>query len=263
MVMPKCPINFFVPTFTKGRNTEFTFNMYQTENKTEYFIADYSIEIEPYVNEYKNDRTVRFEHRAKFSDDYELEFEIYVEKSRFALEKVVKDYKAERTLKSPLRERKESPEGKPTGPIRRTSPPGEKKKLIRDPSQKSESKQSEKEQPVTELSENKASSKKGSVLSEKVEEKTEEKVEEAVAEKTEEKPKVTDLTVEDKKSEVVVPSEDAFVKKNKGSPSEASSKKQMPNLEVKFKPVGNATKGASEIRMNSSQRMSESAIIEN
>ena len=28
-----------------------------------------------------------------FSDDYELEYEIYVEKSRIALEKVVKEYK--------------------------------------------------------------------------------------------------------------------------------------------------------------------------
>jgi hypothetical protein len=34
---------------------------------------------------------------------------VYVEKSRFALEKVVKDFKVERSLKSPLRERKESP----------------------------------------------------------------------------------------------------------------------------------------------------------
>ena len=52
-----------------------------------------------------------------FSDDYELEYEIYVEKSRIALEKVVKEYKNERSLKSPLRER---PEEKPSAGIKKT-----------------------------------------------------------------------------------------------------------------------------------------------
>ncbi len=45
MVMPKCPLNFYVPNFSKGRGAEFAFNMFQTENKTEYFIAEYLIEV--------------------------------------------------------------------------------------------------------------------------------------------------------------------------------------------------------------------------
>ena len=38
-----------------------------------------------------------------FSDDYELEFEIYIEKTRFNLEKAVKEFKVERGQKSPLK----------------------------------------------------------------------------------------------------------------------------------------------------------------
>lgn len=72
MVMPKCPINFYVPNFTNGRNNQFVFNLYQTENKTEYFIAEHTIDIQEYVDDFRNERTVRFEHKASFSDDYEL-----------------------------------------------------------------------------------------------------------------------------------------------------------------------------------------------
>lgn len=60
MVMPKCPINFYTPTFNKNRKTEFQFKMFQYEENEEYFIADYNIDIEPYITEYKNNRTVRF-----------------------------------------------------------------------------------------------------------------------------------------------------------------------------------------------------------
>lgn len=49
MVMPKCPINFYTPTFNKNRKTEFQFQMYQYEENNEYFIADYIIDIEPYI----------------------------------------------------------------------------------------------------------------------------------------------------------------------------------------------------------------------
>lgn len=34
--------------------------MFQYEENEEYFIADYIIDIEPYINEYKTSRTVRF-----------------------------------------------------------------------------------------------------------------------------------------------------------------------------------------------------------
>ncbi len=50
MVMPKCPINFYTPTFNKNRKTEFQFQMYQYEENNEYFIADYIIDIEPYIS---------------------------------------------------------------------------------------------------------------------------------------------------------------------------------------------------------------------
>ena len=72
MVMPRCPLNFYVPSFNKNPEVEFLVNMYQTENHEEYFIADYSIPIEDYVKDYKKNRNVRFEHTVKFSEDYEL-----------------------------------------------------------------------------------------------------------------------------------------------------------------------------------------------
>ena len=142
MVMPKCPVNFYVPNYSKSRNIEFTFNMYQTENRTEYFIAEHQVNVEPYVSEFKQTRTVRFEHTTKFSDDYELEYEVYVEKSRIALEKVVREYKNERSLKSPLRER-------PPG----TVSPNNRRALTKEEPKKEESNPSEKErEEATELS---------------------------------------------------------------------------------------------------------------
>lgn len=60
MIIPKCPLNFYIPTFTKNRKTEFTLSMHQTEGGQEYFIGNYDIDIEPYINEFKNDKTVRF-----------------------------------------------------------------------------------------------------------------------------------------------------------------------------------------------------------
>lgn len=60
------------------------------------------------------------------SDEYELEFEIYVEKSRFALEKLVKNFKAERTMKSPQRNR--------PSPAKETQPLIRKQEEIQRPS---------------------------------------------------------------------------------------------------------------------------------
>jgi hypothetical protein len=45
MVMPKCPLNFYVQSFNKNRKTEFIFNLYQTENGAEYFIGEYAVDI--------------------------------------------------------------------------------------------------------------------------------------------------------------------------------------------------------------------------
>ena len=45
--------------------------------------------------------------KTQFSDDYELDFEIYIEKNRMALEKNIRENKTERINKSPLRKRKE------------------------------------------------------------------------------------------------------------------------------------------------------------
>lgn len=40
MIMPKCPINFYVPNFVKQRKIEFVFKMFQYEENQEYFIAE-------------------------------------------------------------------------------------------------------------------------------------------------------------------------------------------------------------------------------
>jgi hypothetical protein len=60
MVIPKCPLNFYVPSFNKARKTEFLFKMYQTEKNEEYDIGEYVVNVEPYIAEYKENRTVRF-----------------------------------------------------------------------------------------------------------------------------------------------------------------------------------------------------------
>ena len=33
MVLPRCPVNFYVPSYTRNKGAEFLFNMYQTENR--------------------------------------------------------------------------------------------------------------------------------------------------------------------------------------------------------------------------------------
>lgn len=45
--------------------------------------------------------------KSNFSEDYELEFEIYVDNNRVALEKNIRDHRQDRAIKSPLRTRKE------------------------------------------------------------------------------------------------------------------------------------------------------------
>jgi hypothetical protein len=74
MVMPKCPLNFYVPSFNKNKKVEFVLKLYQTENNEEYDLGEHVINIEPYVSEFRQDRTVRFELKSPFSEDYELEF---------------------------------------------------------------------------------------------------------------------------------------------------------------------------------------------
>jgi hypothetical protein len=59
------------------------------------------------VTSLKNDNVSRHELKSNFSDDYVLEFEIYVDNNRVALEKNIRDHRQERAIKSPLRNRKE------------------------------------------------------------------------------------------------------------------------------------------------------------
>ena len=48
-----------------------------------------------------------YELKANFSEDYDVDFEIYVDNNRVALEKNIRDHRQERAIKSPLRARKE------------------------------------------------------------------------------------------------------------------------------------------------------------
>ena len=65
------------------------------------------------VGQFKENNRVRHEFKVPFSDDYELEFEVYVERSRMALERTIRDNKTERINKSPLRARREESQSSP------------------------------------------------------------------------------------------------------------------------------------------------------
>ena len=59
------------------------------------------------IASFKDDNISRHELKSTFSEDYELEFEIYVDNNRVALEKNIRDHRQDRAVKSPLRVRKE------------------------------------------------------------------------------------------------------------------------------------------------------------
>lgn len=123
MAIPKSPLNFYIPNYNKDRKMAFSVHMFQNENKQDYFIGSTPIVIDEYVVGFQQERKVRFEESLHISEDYEFEYEVYMEKSRFALEKIVKEYKNERDLKSPLRERNAGPPAARQAPRSVTQPP--------------------------------------------------------------------------------------------------------------------------------------------
>ena len=90
MAIPKSPLNFYIPNYNKERKMAFSVHMFQKENNQDYFIGSTPVTIDEYVSGFRKERKVRFEESLRISDDYEFEYEVYMEKSRFALEKIVK-----------------------------------------------------------------------------------------------------------------------------------------------------------------------------
>ena len=107
-------MNFYLPSVPKGRKIEFALKAVQRENNTDYPLGDYSIDANALVSSFKDDNVSRHELKSMFSEDYELEFEIYVDNNRVALEKNIRDHRQDRAIKSPLRTRKEE-ESSPSG----------------------------------------------------------------------------------------------------------------------------------------------------
>ena len=107
MALNSCRLNFYLPTAPKGRKIDFTFRAIQRENNVDYPLGDYTIDAGALIDAFKNDNVSRHELKSNFSDDYVLEFEIYVDNNRVTLEKNIRSYKQDRAIKSPLRNRKE------------------------------------------------------------------------------------------------------------------------------------------------------------
>ncbi len=99
-------------------------------------MGEYSIDVSQLVEAFKQEKKVRHELKTFFSEDYELDFEIYVEKTRIALEKTIKEFQADRSGKSPAKVRPEISET-PT-----PNTPAEKYKPERDQESLSSSKKS-------------------------------------------------------------------------------------------------------------------------
>lgn len=70
---------------TRGRKVEFTLRMIQHEGNQDYELGDYQIDITSLIDQYKKENVSRHELKTNFSDDYDLEFEIYVDTNRVAL----------------------------------------------------------------------------------------------------------------------------------------------------------------------------------
>lgn len=56
-------------------------------------MGEFRINTEELVTAFKDGNTVRHELKTQFSDDYELDFEVYIEKNRMALEKNIRENK--------------------------------------------------------------------------------------------------------------------------------------------------------------------------
>jgi hypothetical protein len=113
MAISTCRLNFYLPSYTKARKQEFSLVAVQREHSQDYELGEFRLSVDELVGQLKEQNRVRHEFRASFSDDYELEFEVYVERSRMALERAIRDNKVERINKSPLRARREDSQPSP------------------------------------------------------------------------------------------------------------------------------------------------------
>lgn len=107
MVINTCRLNFYLPNYSKLRKQEFSFAVVQREHNQDYGLGEYRVNVDQLVADFKDNNKARHEFKVNFSEDYELEFEIYVDKNRMALERNIRENKTERINKSPLRNRKE------------------------------------------------------------------------------------------------------------------------------------------------------------
>jgi hypothetical protein len=123
MSVASCKLNFYVPNFNRLRKQEFTLRLIQNERNQDFDVGEYSIDISQLVEAFKQEKKVRHELKTFFSEDYELDFEIYVEKTRFALEKAIKEFQADRSGKSPSKARPDPSEVQsPTKPAESIKP---------------------------------------------------------------------------------------------------------------------------------------------
>jgi hypothetical protein len=192
----------------------------QHEGKQDYELGDFGIDVSDLVEQFKKDNISRHEVKAPFSEDYELEFEIYIDTNRVALEKNIRDKKTDRAIKSPLRQRKEGREEESASGRKNLTSGEEKHEKDVEPEAKEE-----------------------------VEEVKEEKVEhEALAES---EPKVSESR---KSKPAPAPSKERSEKA--GS---IQSKQGVPIVQTKFKPVAKLD-CPSEIQMTESQRLANTSV---
>ena len=107
LAINSCRLNFYLPSVPKARKIEFTLRAIQHENNEDYPLGDYSLDANALIDAFKQDNISRHELKSNFSDDYEVEFEVYVDNNRVSLEKNIREHRQDRAIKSPLRSRKE------------------------------------------------------------------------------------------------------------------------------------------------------------
>lgn len=105
MSVGSCKLNFFVPNFNRLRKQDFTLKLIQNERNQDYEVGEYIIDISQLVEAFKQEKKTRHVLKTFFSEDYELDFEIYIEKNRIALEKIIKEHQADRSSRTPLKKK--------------------------------------------------------------------------------------------------------------------------------------------------------------
>jgi hypothetical protein len=78
MFINTCRLNFYLPNYSKQRRQDFSFFLTQREHNQDYELGEHRISTDLLVSQFKDNNQSRHEFKANFSEDYELEFEIYV-----------------------------------------------------------------------------------------------------------------------------------------------------------------------------------------